>query len=572
MKKSASVRSTPTEAALQLLPLGGVGRIGMNAMLLGYGDDFVLLDCGVMFPEPEQTGVELLIPSLDLLGKYKSRLRAIVVTHGHEDHIGAIPYVLRVAPVPVYATRFTAGLIRHKLREHSLVDKTDLQVVAPGTQVQVGPFDFDFLRVTHSIPDCVSLSIGTPLGRMIFTGDFKIEEGLRDGIVFDKKGFAAAGDAGVLLMCSDSTNAEVPGHSGNERDVQACLTDVFGECKGRIIVGLFASNIYRLHAVVEAARKNGRYCVLLGRSLHTYVANTNENTDIPFDPEDFIEPRDISKYDPDELVLICTGSQGEPRAALARLANGSHPDTSVVPGDTLVLSARQIPGNERRIHAMLNDFARRGARIVYTRTHRGIHASGHAYSDELSELLALVRPKFFWPVHGEYTFLQRHGELAKAVGVERVLLAENGQRVEVRADSIAAVDQLDATPWFADGLQVGDADSIELKARTQLAWNGAIAVSMLLTRERGVVTGKVTVKPYGVFQGKPGATAAENELTQEVEKGLTRWLQDLDARTPQAGIEGQIQVQVRRLAKRFTTRKPVVLGFVRWLDDGVDSE
>ncbi len=572
MQKTSRVRTGSDTPALELLPLGGVGRIGMNAMLLGYGDDFVLLDCGVMFPEPEQTGVELLIPSLDLLGKYKSRLRAIVVTHGHEDHIGAIPYVVKVAKVPVYATRFTAGLIEHKLREHALVDSTELTVIAPGKTLKIGPFSFDFLRVTHSIPDCVSLCITTPLGKMIFTGDFKIEEGLRDGAVFDKAGFKKAGDDGVLLMCSDSTNAEVPGRSGNETDVQQTLTEVFAECKGRIVVGLFASNIYRLHAVVEAARKTGRYCVLLGRSLHTYVANTNANTDIPFDAEDFLEPREMSKYDDNELVLICTGSQGEPRAALARLANGSHPDTSVKPGDTLVLSARQIPGNERRIHAMLNDFARRGARIIYTRTHRGIHASGHAYSDELRELLSLVRPKYFWPVHGEYTFLQRHGELGRESGAENVFLAENGQVVHVRPEGVQVLDQLDATPWFADGLQVGDADSIELKSRTQLAWNGTIAVSLWLQRDRGVVSGKVRVRPYGVFQGKPGATASESELVSEVEKGLTRWMQDLDPRTPAQGIEGTVQAQVRRLVKRFTTRKPVVLAFVRWLDDGAHDE
>lgn len=552
----------PKPASLTLLPLGGVGRIGMNAMLLGHGDDFLLLDCGVMFPEADQIGIDVVLPSLHVLGQYKKRIRAIVCTHGHEDHIGALPYVLRVLQVPVYATRFTAALIQHKLHEHAL--DAELHVIGPGKPVQVGPFNLDFLRVTHSIPDCVSLAIRTPVGNVLFTGDFKIEAELRDGTTFDADGFQAFGKEGVLLMMADSTNAEVPGWSDSEANVAEALKRAFADCPGRVLVGLFASNVYRLHAVIDAARENGRYTAFLGRSLDNYVRAANSFSDMPFDEEDLIDIKEIDKYDDDEVCIICTGSQGEPRAALARVANGTHPIVSVKPRDTVLMSSRQIPGNERRIHQMLNDFARRGAHIVYERNNRAIHASGHAYADELSQLLGWVQPKFFVPVHGEYMFLQRHADLALAAGVQQVLLIENGTLLDVRPDGIRSGDVVECAPWYADGSVVGDADSLELKSRGQLSWNGVIGLNLALRRVGKRVAGKAHVKPFGVYQ-------AQGQLTEELEHAMNTWLADLDATLPSSAIEGQAMQQVRKFCKRFTTRKPVVLPFVQWLDGEDDA-
>ena len=560
MTQSRTVPASRTPDHLTLLPLGGVGRIGMNAMLLGYGEDRVLLDCGVMFPDEEQFGVDLVLPSLSVLAQYKDSIRAIVITHGHEDHIGALPFVLKVLDdIPVYATRFTAGLIAHKLREHGLTDKVEVRLIGPGKSLKVGPFEFGFLRVTHSIPDCVSLAIRTPVGNIVFTGDFKIEEGLRDGTAFDETGFKAFGDEGVLLMMSDSTNAEVPGWSGSESGVALALSEVMATCEGRVLVGLFASNVYRMHSIIDAARDNGRYVVLMGRSLHTYMDCANSFTAMPFDPGDIIDAKDMGKYDDNELCIICTGSQAEPRAALGRAANGTHPELSITATDTIMLSARQIPGNERRIHAMLNDFARRGAKVLYQRNCRGIHVSGHAYADEQKTLLQWVRPKFFFPVHGEYTFLQRHAEIARDLGVERTVVAENGQVLDVYKDKIEVRELVDVQPWFTDGQIMGSSEALELKSRQRLAYNGTVAVTLLLQHKNDIVTGKAHVQPYGIYQG-------DGELAGELTIALNRWLSGLDVRLPQAGLEDQLRAAVRRFCRKYTTRKPVVLPFVHWLD------
>ena len=529
----------------------------MNAMLLGCGDDWLLLDCGVAFPDPEMTGVELVLPSLLVLGSFASKIRAIVITHGHEDHIGALPYVVQVVKAPVYATRFTGGLIQNKLREHGLVEKVALHVISPAKPLEIGPFNISFLRVTHSLPDCVSLAIRSPAGNFLFTGDFKIEAGLRDGAVFDEAGFRAFGDAGVDLMMSDSTNAEVAGWSGSEAAVGQRLREVFAVQQGRIIIGLFASNLYRLHSIIDAARENGRYCVLLGKSLERYMAAANAFTEMPFDSEDLLSVKDCGRYDDNELVIICTGSQGEPRAALPRVANGTHPEINVKAGDTLVLSARQIPGNEKRIHGMLNDFARGGAHVVYVRTDRQIHASGHAYQEELRTLLKWVRPKAFIPVHGEYTFLQRHAELATECGAQQTLIIENGQLVELAGGTLAVCGHRKCEPWFADGLVFGDAESLQLQARQQLGWHGAVAVQLELKRELGVVTAKVRALPCGVQH-------EQGELAKEIEGTLQRWASGLSAKTPVAAIEGLVQQQVRKVVKRYSQRKPIVLAFVQW--------
>ncbi len=568
MAKRPSVRPpAPTRPeTLRLLPVGGLGSIGMNAMLIGYGDDWVLLDCGVMFPDAGEPGMELVLPSIDLLEGFRDRLRAIVITHGHEDHIGAVPYVVERFPVPIHATRFTCGLLRHKLAERGLTDKVELSTVAPGDQLKIGPFEFNFLRVTHSIPDCVSLVIRTPIGNVLFTGDFKIEAGLRDGAVFDEAGFRALGKEGVLLMMSDSTNAEVPGWSRAESVVQIALKERVAECKGRIIVGLFSSNLYRVHSVVEAARAAGRYVAMLGLSMHRYTRVADECTDMPFDRNDFIDIEDIDLYDDDEIVIIATGSQGESRAALSRMARGIHPHVTVREGDTLILSSRMIPGNERVIHRMMGAFSRSGVDVIHQAAHREIHGSGHAYQEELEALLSWVQPRFFVPVHGEPSFLRRHASLARKHGVEQTLVIENGQIAEVDVNGVRVVDEVDCTPWYVDGTLVGDARRFDLKGRVEMAWNGTIGVSALVwPGTKGRFDGSCQVRARGLFTDD-GASVTE------LEKLAVERLRSFATTVPLDEIERQLAAECRRFFRRSTGHRPIVLAMVHAGSAGGDQK
>jgi ribonuclease J len=524
--------------SLTLLPLGGVGVIGMNNMLLCCGGDTLLLDSGIMFPGPDEPGVDLVLPPLDVLAKHADSLRAIVLTHGHEDHIGAVPFVLSRHNVPVYGTKFTLGLVREKLIERGLAGKVEMNEVAPGDEIEIGPFKIGFLRVTHSIPDCVSLRINTPIGNILFTGDFKIDRDLPDGTQFDEAGFKKLGDDGVLLMMSDSTNAEVAGWTRSEGTVSTALQRVIGEAKGRILIGMFSSNQYRLKAIVDAARLAGRYTALFGRSLDRYQQIASRTTRVDIAPSDLIDPRDIDLYDDDELVLACTGSQGETRATLRRIASGRHSQVRLRETDTLILSSRRIPGNERSIYEMVDDFARAGVRCVHPGLEPEIHASGHGRAEELRSVLQWVRPRFFIPVHGTHAFMTRHAEIANETGVEQSLVIENGSIVEATQNGLVVKATIACEPWYADGTMQGSAKTLELTRRRELMHQGAVAVAVTLAEDGP----RIQVKTAGIIKDSRASKALHDELLGFV------------SAHPDAELDW-LQEEVRRRARRFYKRR-----------------
>lgn len=531
---------------LTILPLGGVGVIGMNNMLISCGDDTLLLDSGVMFPGPDEPGVDLVIPPLKLLDEHAKNLRAIVLTHGHEDHIGAVPFVLARHNVPIYGTRFTLALVREKLSEHGLASRADLRTIAPGDTITIGVFSIGFLRVTHSIPDCVSLAIRTPVGNVLFTGDFKIDPELPDGTRFDEEGYRAFGEEGVLLMMSDSTNAEVGGWTRSEGTVATALERVVGEAEGRVLIGMFSSNQFRLRAVVDAARAAGRYTALLGRSLGRYHQAASRETRVDVPQADLIDMRDIDLYDDHELVLVCTGSQGEERAALRRIASGRHPAVRPRNGDTLLLSSRRIPGNERSIYAMIDDFARAGVRCVHGGTEPEIHCSGHAQADELKAVISWAKPRFFIPVHGTHSFMTRHAELAQEAGAGETLVIENGQQVEIDADGMRVTGVWPCAPWYADGKVSGDAATLQLDARRELMQNGVIAISAW-TDGKGT---SADVAAAGMAVDDALLAALRNELSEFMSS---------HAASPSAWLKEELRRRARRFFKRRLGKRPTAL-------------
>jgi ribonuclease J len=550
-------KSHHNTAPLELLPLGGLGAIGMNCMLLGHAGRWVMLDCGATFPSfAEAPGADTQIPSLDAIAELGDKIEAIVITHGHEDHIGALPWVLGDLDVPVWAPRFAAALIEEKLGEFEFDTEPIIHTVMPGDREQIGPFGFHWIQVSHSIPDACSLAIDTPHGKVLFTGDFKIEPGeLPDGTAHDEAAFRALGDEGVFLMMSDSTNAEVPGWSRSEAVVAEKLVEVVGRCEGRVLVGLFSSNLYRVHAVLEAAARAGRKVALAGRSLNRYVRLASSASDLPID-RDRIVPLDRIDDVPDrELLIVATGSQGESRAALPRMARGQHRQLRVKEGDSLILSARKIPGNEALIIEMLQDFARRGATVVQQIAEPEIHASGHAYSDELRAMIQWVRPERFVPVHGVYTFMRRHAEIAREEGVRHTLIIENGQRVQAGPDGLRVAGEVSHEPWYTEGgLVAASADALGVRERLDLAHNGMIAISAWARRARRGLVGYVRVQVRGIYD-------EEGELTALLERRLQEALEETAADTPRSGIESRLRNAARRFFRRHLGRKPLTVVF-----------
>ncbi|MEY3015273.1 MAG: hypothetical protein RIT45_4008 [Pseudomonadota bacterium] len=536
------------DGRLILAPLGGVGVIGMNNMLIGYDDDLVLLDCGVLFADHQLPGADLVLPSLSLLDRLADRLQAIVLTHGHEDHIGAVPYVASRLDLPVYGTKFTLALLEEKAR-HRGVGDLELHEIAPGDTIHIGKLSFTPLRVTHSLPDCVSLAIRTPVGNVLFTGDWKRDDGLPDGVRFDEAGFRAFGDEGVLAMLSDSTNAEVRGHTVSEAEVAVGLEGAIREATGRVFVGLFSSNLYRMHAVIAAARATGRKVALIGRSIFRYLDACEAWGGLEMPRDVLIDVKHVDQYEDHELVLVCTGSQGEPRAALPRIARGDHPKVKARRGDTLLMSSRKIPGNEKAIHAMLDAFAKAGVRVVHRSDKHTIHASGHAAEDELRWLLGLVRPRFFLPVHGVYTFLDRHAQLAREVGAEVPLLMTNGDVVELDASGPQKIAEVEAEPWLLDGRQVGTAASLGVHDRYEMGQSGLVAVTAVYGRG-----------PLAVTADARGVWTKDGALLRALEDELRPWLtRMLSGGLGRESVQEELRQYVRRYFRRANDRKPVVV-------------
>ena len=470
---------------LQIIPLGGLGEIGKNMTVIRYGDEMIVVDAGLMFPENDMLGVDLVIPDFNYLLENESSLKAIILTHGHEDHIGALPYILKRISVPVYGTKLTLGILDGRLKENS-VDSSNLYPVSPGEIIMIGSFSVGFIRVNHSIPDSVGLSIKTPLGMIVHTGDFKIDYTPVDGKMTDFKRLADIGNKGVLLMLADSTNAEREGHTPSEKTVGIAFNREFQKAPGRIIVATFSSNVHRIQQVIDNAVKYNRKVAILGRSM-VNVVNISLELGYIHSPEGtLIDIEDVMNYPANQIVIITTGSQGEPMSALTRMAMSDHRQVDILQGDTVIISATPIPGNEKLVAKTIDNLLRLGANVIYSRND-GIHVSGHASREELKLLHNLIKPKFFIPVHGELHHLFAHAKLAQELGMpkENIFVGENGFVFEFTRDRGRIVGRINWGVVMVDGLGVGDVGNIVLRDRRQLSQDGILIVVVTMNRDNG---------------------------------------------------------------------------------------
>ena len=472
---------------LKIIPLGGLGEIGKNITVIEYNKDIIVIDCGMAFPEDEMLGIDIVIPDVTYLIKNKERVRGLFLTHGHEDHIGAIPYVLKKINMPVFGTRLTIGLVANKLLEHKL-DDVSLNVVNQGENVKAGCFKVNFIRTNHSIPDSVGFAIETPMGTVVHTGDFKIDYTPINGDVIDLNAFAEFGRKGVLVAMCDSTNVERPGYTQSERTVGNKFMDVFKTCKSRIIVATFASNIHRVQQIVNAAVAYNRKVAISGRSMVNVVKVAQELGYLDVPEGTIINVNDLKKYKDEEIALITTGSQGEPMSALTRMAMSDHKKLDIKAGDMVIISANPIPGNEKTVARVINMLYQKGAEVLYDALEE-IHVSGHARQEELKLMLTLLKPKFFIPVHGEYRHLKHHAKLAKELGIDidNIIIGETGDVIEFNTKSGMINGSVQSGNILVDGLGVGDVGNIVLRDRKHLSENGLIIAVITIDKNTGEV-------------------------------------------------------------------------------------
>ncbi|NLY44727.1 MAG: ribonuclease J [Tissierella sp.] len=475
------------ESKLKIIPLGGMGEVGKNLTVFEYKDDIILVDCGMTFPEDEMLGVDIVIPDITYLIKNKDKIRGLFLTHGHEDHVGAIPYTLKKLNFPIYGTKLTLGLLETKLKEHKL-GKVNLNVVKHGDTIKAGKFDIEFIRTGHSIPDSCAMAIHSPVGTVVHTGDFKVDFTPISGDVTDLHKFAELGSKGVLCLMSDSTNAERPGFTMSESTVGDTFRELFGRSKGRIIVATFASNVHRVQQIINAAELNNRKIVLSGRSMVNNTTVANELGYLTIQDGTLIDINDMDKYRNDELVLITTGSQGEPMSALTRIANAEHRKISLLPDDLVILSASPIPGNEKTISRVINKLIETGTEVIYDALAE-VHVSGHARQEELKLIHTLVNPKYFIPAHGEYRHLRANADIAEALGMseENIFILDNGNCVEFTKTKANRGPSVTSGNILVDGLGVGDVGNIVLRDRKHLSEDGLIVIVVTMSKQDGTV-------------------------------------------------------------------------------------
>ncbi len=554
MENSTSCSAHP----LRLIPLGGLGEIGLNMMVLEYGEDAVVIDAGLMFPEEDMLGVDIVIPDFAYLRRKPNRIRALVVTHGHEDHIGAIPFFLREFQVPIYGTALTLALIREKLREHGLLDRTRLIPVVAREEIVLGAFKIEFIQVCHSIPDGVGLAIHTPVGTVIHSGDFKMDQTPIDGKLFDIARFSVFGERGVLALLSDSTNVEREGYTVSEKDVGRTLHEICRGCEGRIFVAVFASNLHRIQQVILLAREFKRKVVLNGKSMLTNVRLGRELGYLDFSPDEELALQDLSRLPDSDVLILTTGSQGEPMSALTRMAFNDHKKLKVKHGDTIILSSKFIPGNERNIHNIINHLYRQGAEVIYEKV-RDIHVSGHACQGELRLMLNVVRPKYFIPVHGEFRHLVKHRQLAVSTGVpaERCLHVENGAVVSFSHEGEASIGKsVESGRIFVDGKGVGDVGGIVLRDRRHLSEDGLVIASLVIDAEtKGILSGPdILSKGFILEQNRLEILDAAKCVVLEV---FDRFLAD-DLEFDCMDLQLEIRRELKRFFGRLLDRRPVI--------------
>lgn len=545
---------------LKIIPLGGLGEIGLNMMAFEYGETIFVVDAGLMFPEDYMLGIDYVIPDFNYLKENRSKVSGIVLTHAHEDHIGALPYLLKEINAPVFGTRFTLGMVRHKLEEHGLLSSTSLNEISHRKKLKIGIFELDFIRVSHSVVDGVGIAIKTPYGLIVHTGDFKISHTPVDGVMTDLNKFARCGDEGVLALLSDSTNVEKEGYTISDQEVGEALAKIIIESKGRIIVALFASNVARIQQIVNIAKSKGSKVLINGRSIEvsTSIAKDLGYIHIPEKME--IDIKQINDFKDDEIIIITTGSQGEPMSALARISRGIHKQIKIKKGDTVIFSSKFIPGNEKAISNIINNLYRKGADVIYEKI-SAIHVSGHAFREELKLMINLTKPEHFIPIHGEYRHLILHTRLAEQVGVSKnkILLAEDGQVIEFDENGGRILDKIMTGRVLIDGKGVGDVGRSVLKERRMLSRDGFVVVNMVFDEETGIIVYGPEIVSHGfVFEMEKG------HLLEDAKCVILEILEETgpDVHVEIDKIKSQIQSALRKYFYFTIGRRPVILPFI----------
>jgi len=544
--------------SLKIIPLGGLGEIGLNMMAFEYNDSLFVVDAGLMFPEDHMLGVDFVIPDIDYLRQHRSKLSGVILTHGHEDHIGALPYLLKEINVPVFGTPFTLGMVRHRLEEFGILQYATLHSVVPGDKIRLGVFEIEFIRVSHSVVDCVGLAIYTPIGMVVHTGDFKISLSALPQMNTDVARFARCGEEGVLALLSDSTNVEKKGYTASDREIGDNLAQIALQSNGRMIIALFASSIVRIQQIVEIAASRCRKIAFHGKSIEisVHIAKKLGYLTIPDGMEIFINQ--INNYPDHEIIIITTGSQGEPMSALARMASGIHKKIKIKQDDTVILSSKFIPGNERAIAKIINNLFRQGANVIYEKI-SNIHVSGHAFQEELKLMIQLTRPRYFIPIHGEYRHLVLHARLAMNLGIseENIFLVENGQIIELDGQAWVR-DRVDTGRTMIDGKGIGDVGKSVLKERRVLSEDGIVGVTMAFDEATGIVIYGPEVFSKGfVFETETG------HLLEDAVCVILEVVEDIPLETP--GRVGLIRTRMQTALRKYFDftihRHPIILPF-----------
>ena len=547
------------ENTLSVIPLGGVEEIGINMTVFEYGNDLIVVDAGLMFPEEDTLGVDFIIPNFSYLLDNREKVRAVILTHGHEDHTGALPFLLKELKIPVYGTPLTLGLVREKLREHNLED-AELIPVMPRDIITIGVFSIEFVRVTHSIVDGVGLGITTPAGLVVHTGDFKLDPTPVDGQLMDFHRFAEYGERGTLLLLSDSTNAEKGGFTFSEKEVRRAFEDIFSNTRGRIIIATFASNIHRIQQAIDVAVKYGRKVILSGKSIvsNAQIALNLGYLKIPV--ETWLKLEDLKKLEDHEVVIITTGSQGEPMSVLSRIAIDEHKQIKIREGDTVILSAKMIPGNERSIGRSINHLFRRGANVIYEKVSE-VHVSGHASKEELKLMLNLIKPRYFMPIHGEYRHLIYHSMLAKKMDIpkENIFIMQNGDVLEINESEARKSGNINSGRIFIDGKGYGDVEEMVLRDRLRLAHDGIVIILLVIEKLTGnIVSGPEIISRGFVFEDVSQEIINNvKELLEKTIKGLEReYIADTSL------LKAKIRSTLKKYLRDTMDRKPMIMPII----------
>lgn len=546
--------------SLRIIPLGGLGEIGKNITAIEYEDEIIVIDCGISFPDEDMYGIDLVIPDIKYLLDNKDKVKGLFLTHGHEDHIGAIPYILKQINMPVYGTKLTIGLVESKLKEHDMLSKTNLIPISPGESIKLNKLIIELIRVTHSIAESCALAIHTPIGIVLHTGDFKIDYTPIDGKVMDLNRIAQLGQEGILLLMADSTNVERAGHSLSEKIIGETLNRIISNANGRVIVATFASNIHRMQQIADASMMYNRKIVFSGRSMEN-ISNVAMDLGYLHIPEESIVGiEDLNRYPSDKITIITTGSQGEPMAGLSRIAYGSHRHISIEQDDLFIISASPIPGNDKLVSRVINQLYRKGVEVIYEDL-EDIHVSGHAYKEELKLIHTLVKPKYFMPVHGEYRHLKHHSDLALKLGMDKsnVFTLETGQVLEISQDKAIATEKVHTGVVFVDGIGVGDVGNIVLRDRRDLARDGMVTIVVAINKETYSIVSGPDIITRGFIYARESEglikkikDVAKEEIEICLENNIIEW----------QVLKSGVRKSVEQLLYHKTKRRPSVFPII----------